>query len=184
MLTHWSYVFLALTHWYIFHHHQRRFMRLLNILSISSLMSQCQRNSANANQRQASQNLFQNIYPHLTLWDRDKMAAIFQKTFSTPFSWMKKFEFRLKCHWNLFLRVQLTIFQHWFRYWLGADYATSHYLNQWLLDYRHIYASIGLNELNFFMRITVKLSLHERKPAFVKITAACVLLAWKFYALS
>ena len=41
------------------------------------------------------------------------------------------FEFRLKFHWRLFLKVQLTIFQHWFRYWLGAEQATSHYLNQW-----------------------------------------------------
>ena len=40
-------------------------------------------------------------------------------------------EFRLKFHWSLFLRVQLTIFQHWFRQWLGAEQATSHYLNQW-----------------------------------------------------
>ena len=30
---------------------------------------------------------------------------------SSAFSWMKLFEFRLKFHWNLFLRVQLTIFQ-------------------------------------------------------------------------
>ena len=51
----------------------------------------------------------------LTHWGRDKMAAIFQATFSTPFSWMKKFELRFKFHWDLFLRVQLTIFQHWFR---------------------------------------------------------------------
>ena len=27
----------------------------------------------------------------------------------------KMFEFWLKCHWSLFLRVQLTIFHHWFR---------------------------------------------------------------------
>ena len=44
-----------------------------------------------------------------------KMDAISQTTFSSAFSWMKMFEFRLKFHWNLFLRVQLTIFQHWFR---------------------------------------------------------------------
>ena len=31
------------------------------------------------------------------------------------------FEFRLKFHWSLFPRVQLTISQHWFRQWLGAD---------------------------------------------------------------
>ena len=45
---------------------------------------------------------------------------------------------------SLSLRVQLTIFQHWFRKWLGAVQATSHYLNQWSLVYRRIYASLGL----------------------------------------
>ena len=32
--------------------------------------------------------------------------------------------------------------------WLGPGQATSHYLNQWWLVYRRIYASLGLNELN------------------------------------
>ena len=47
----------------------------------------------------------------LTHWGRDKMASIFQ----TAFSWMKMCEFLLKFHESLFLMVQLTIFQHWFR---------------------------------------------------------------------
>ena len=47
----------------------------------------------------------------LTHWGRDKMAAIFQTTFSNAFSWMKMFKFRLRFHWSLFPRVQLTIFQ-------------------------------------------------------------------------
>ena len=51
----------------------------------------------------------------LTHWGRDKMAAIFQTTFSNVFSWMKMYEFRLRFHLCLCLRVQLTIFQHWFR---------------------------------------------------------------------
>ena len=51
----------------------------------------------------------------LTHWGRDKMAAISQTTFSNVFSSMKTFEFRLKFHWSLFPRSQLTIFQHWFR---------------------------------------------------------------------
>ena len=51
----------------------------------------------------------------LTHWDRDKMAAIFQTKFSSGFSWMKMYEFRLTFHWSLFLAVQFTIFQHWFR---------------------------------------------------------------------
>ena len=51
----------------------------------------------------------------LTHWGRDKMAAIFQKTFSNAFSWMKMYEFHLRFDWSLFLRVRLTIFHHWFR---------------------------------------------------------------------
>ena len=51
----------------------------------------------------------------LTHWGRDKMDAILQTTLSNAFSWMKMLEFRLKFHWHLFLRVQFTIFQHWFR---------------------------------------------------------------------
>ena len=76
-----------------------------------------------------------------------QMDAISQTTFSNAFSWMKIFEFRLEFYWSLFLRFQLTIFQHWFRYWLGAVEATSYYLNQWWLVYWRIYASLGLNEL-------------------------------------
>ena len=54
-------------------------------------------------------------YMSLTHWGRDKMDPITQTTFSRAFSWMNMFEFRLKFHWGLFPRVQLTIFQHWFR---------------------------------------------------------------------
>ena len=75
------------------------------------------------------------------------MAAISQTTFSTAFYWMKMFEFRLKFHWSLFLSFEFTIFQHWFRSWIGADQATSHYLNQGWKVYWRIYASLGLNEL-------------------------------------
>ena len=48
------------------------------------------------------------------------------------------------CPWHLFLRVQLTIFEHWFRQWLGTIQATSHYLNQcWPNSPTHIYSSRG-----------------------------------------
>ena len=55
------------------------------------------------------------LYQALTHWGRDKMAAISQTIFSNAFSWMEMYEFRLIFHWGLFLGVQLTIFQHWFR---------------------------------------------------------------------
>ena len=51
----------------------------------------------------------------LTHWGRDKMAAVSQTTLSNAFSFMKMSEFRLRFHWSLFLRVQLTIIQDWFR---------------------------------------------------------------------
>ena len=75
-------------------------------------------------------------------WGRDKMAAIFQTTYSNAFSWMEIF------------KLQLTIFQHWFIYWLGADQATSHYPNQWKSAYSCIYASLCLNELNLWMYVS------------------------------
>ena len=89
----------------------------------------------------------------LTHWGRDKMAAISQTMFSNAFSWMKIYQFRLGFHWSLFPRVQLTISQQMFRLWLGAVQATSHYLNQWWLVYRRIYASFGLNELNAWVYV-------------------------------
>ena len=61
-------------------------------------------------------NTFNVIARHmLTYWRRDEMDAITQTTFSSAFFWKKMFQFRPKFHWSLFLRVQLTIFQHWFR---------------------------------------------------------------------
>ena len=49
---------------------------------------------------------------HLSL---DNTCAISRTIFSDAFSWMKIDEFGLRFHWILFLRVQLTTFQHWFR---------------------------------------------------------------------
>ena len=101
-------------------------------------------------------------------WGRDKMAAIFQTTLSNAFSWMKMLEFRLKFHWSLFLRVQLTIVHHWFRCWLGADQATSHYLNQWWLDYWRIYASLGLNEFKWVCDIY---PIIQKPPFFIFVSS-------------
>ena len=52
-----------------------------------------------------------------------KTAAISQTTFSNAFSLMKMFNLQ----WKLFLRIQLTINQHWFMQWLVACSAPSHY---------------------------------------------------------
>ena len=41
-------------------------------------------------------------------------------------------------------RVQLTITQHWLRWWLGVEEATSHYLNQcWPSSLKHISGTRG-----------------------------------------
>ena len=97
------------------------------------------------------------------------MDAIWQTTFSSAFSWMKMFEFLLKFHWSLFLRVKLTIFQHWFSQWLGAYEATSHYLNQWWLVYQRIYASLGPNELTMWKYWSCLLSALQQCCAEFKI---------------
>ena len=82
----------------------------------------------------------------ITHWGRDKMISILL-IFSNAFPLMKIYEFRLKYHWSLLLKVQLIIIQHRFSQWLGTDKATSHYPNQWWLDYPRIYASLFLDEL-------------------------------------
>ena len=58
----------------------------------------------------------------LTYWCQDNVAAILL---------YENFGIWVKIHLNLFPMVQLTIWLHWFRWWLGADKATSHYVNQW-----------------------------------------------------
>ena len=52
---------------------------------------------------------------HINSYPPDKMAAISQTTYSNACSQMKNFVFWFEFHWTLFLRAQLTIFQHWFR---------------------------------------------------------------------
>ena len=58
------------------------------------------------------------------------MSAISQTTFWNAFPWMKTFVFWFEFHWSFFVWVQLTISKHWFRWWLGTEQVTSHYLNQ------------------------------------------------------
>ena len=95
----------------------------------------------------------------LTNWGRDEIDVISQTTFSNAFSWMKMNEFRLGFHWSLFLRFELTILHHWFRLWLGADQATSHYLNQWWLVtdayMRHYFTSVLTALLSTSVKVSV-----------------------------
>ena len=105
------------------------------------------------------------VFTPLTHWGRVNMDAISQMTFSNAFSWMKMLEFRLKFRWSLFLRVQFNIFQHWFRYWLGADQATSHYLNQWCITdaYMRHSPSVKYRLYDFVVCNVSVISLHEEE---------------------
>ena len=53
-----------------------------------------------------------NELTHLPL---DKMAAISQMAFLNAIPWKKRFRFRWRFHWSVFLRFKLTIFHPWFR---------------------------------------------------------------------
>ena len=77
------------------------------------------------------------------------------------FPWMKMCEFRLKFHWILFLRVQLTILQHWFIKWLGET-KQRHYLNQWCLVYWCIYFLHSTSVLSFLIGIVLTFSVEQK----------------------
>ena len=103
-------------------------------------------------------------------------GRLFQRTFSNAFSWMKTYEFWLKFRRSMFPGIKLTILQHWFRKWLGADQASSHSLNQWWLAYWRIYASLGLNELNLNVFLPEKWTV-KRSPQLTR--RRIQLVAWE-----
>ena len=74
----------------------------------------------------------------------------------------ESFIFCLKFHWSLFLRVQMTITQHWFRF--GAKPLSELMLTQF------IYAALGGDEL----RATV--CLLRSNPILVSMCYICVLM--------
>ena len=67
----------------------------------------------------------------LMRWCQDRMAAILQMVLSKPFVARKLLFLIPVSHSSVFSRVQSKIIQHWYRYWLGAEKAKSHYLNKW-----------------------------------------------------
>ena len=71
----------------------------------------------------------------LTYLVRNKMADIFRWYFQMHLREWEFLDFLTKFDLSPFLRVQLTLTQHWFRFWLGDKQATRtrHYLNQWWL---------------------------------------------------
>ena len=97
----------------------------------------------------------------LTHRGRDQMKETSQTTFSNAFSRMKMKipEFWLKFHWKFYPIVQSTIFQHWFRNWLGAGQATNHYLDQWYPSLTYAY-----------MRHLASMRRHEKTRAGIPYT--------------
>ena len=85
----------------------------------------------------------------LSHWGWDKMAPIFQTTFSNAFSWMKMYEFRFKVLLKFVPKFELTIFQHWFRQWLGTVQATNLSEPMIVIVYWCMYVSLGVNELYY-----------------------------------
>ena len=85
------------------------------------------------------------LWPHipLTHWDRDKMADIFQTTFSNAFSWKNLVEFRLKFNWTNWCQPSIGLdnglapYRRWSIIW------TNNGLDFWRID-----ASLGLDELS------------------------------------
>ena len=98
-------------------------------LSVECLLMACQRQEPSI--RQAWYWAISIFVVRLTTFRRRQNDRRFQTIFAKTFSWLRMYEFRSRFHWSLFLRVQLTIFHHWLRQWLGAGQATSHCLNQW-----------------------------------------------------
>ena len=107
----------------------------------------------------------------LTHWCSEKMVDIYQTTFSNAFSWIKIFAFLIQFDWSLFLRIQLTIIQHRFRKWLGADQATSHYLNQWWSMLLTHISVLGLNTINQFYKSSVSIFQQFSNRAFDWLSA-------------
>ena len=70
----------------------------------------------------------------LTHWGRDKMTVTSQTTLSNTFSWMEMWDFQLKFHWSLFLRVQLTaLVQITAWHWPGDNPISKPMMVVWLM---------------------------------------------------
>ena len=109
----WEYSYIK----YVASFRTHRSMRIANCCISTSKKSRDRRSQNHAETAQGT--LWHGLL--LTHWDQGgTMTAISQTTFSNANSWMKMYELCVKFHWSLFLRFELDIFQHRFRYWLGA----------------------------------------------------------------
>ena len=101
------------------------------------------------------------------------IVAVLQTTFSNAFSFMKMIEFRFEFHWNLFPIVQLSICQHWFMKWLGAEQATSHYPNQCRLNSLTHIRDIGGDVLSVMDSTTQTLCRQRQRQKRVRDLIPC-----------
>ena len=71
----------------------------------------------------------------------------FADAFSYLLYWIKIIAFKFNC--NLSPKVQLMVWQHLVKWFIGAKQTTSHYLNQWLPSlFMYICVTLGLNDLS------------------------------------
>ena len=68
-------------------------------------------------------------------WGWDKMADMFTDGIFKCIFLIKNIWILIKFHWSLFLRFQLTIFQHWFRKWHTITYR--------IYTHTHTHISVG-----------------------------------------
>ena len=118
---------------------------------------------------------------YLTHWSWDKMDTILQKTFSNAISWMKTYGFHLQFHWILLPRVQLTIFQHWFREWIGAVQATSHDLNQsWSVYNANVHYAASMSKMLSYFEQT-RMCLHFTLFVYIQMQQVLYILSqWTY----
>ena len=73
-------------------------------------------------------------------WEKEKNLPFHRQHFKCIF---------LNDFTDVFPKVRITIFHHCFRKYFGPVQVTSHYLIQWWLVYRCIYASLSLDGLKY-----------------------------------
>ena len=104
----------------------------------------------NAFQKQNVNTFFCGEANVLIHWGHEKNAAILQMTFSNSFNFMKMLVFWFKSSLKFIPEGPIKIFQHWFRWWIGADQVTSHHFDQWwpgLQNYVWVTQSQWVNSL-------------------------------------
>ena len=106
----------------------------------------------------------------LNTWRLRQNGHHFPEDISNAFSWMKMHEFRVRLHWSLFPRAQLTIFQHLVQImaWRRPDDKTlsepmmvsllTHICvtrPQWVKPYNHIYAQLFSIQTIYLWSVTM-----------------------------